>query len=160
MRQPHDRLPLVYNPNPICVLDPQFAVGESQITLELLTHDGALTGHGFASKSHGSVAEAQLGEEVAGQLLAHPKSLGVAACVLLMIGAIPDLPRFPFCVVALVLGGAALGQSEPESPDEDAEVEMPAEEEPMQAVMDIDPLGIEVGYGLIGLVDEQVLLVQ
>jgi flagellar biosynthesis protein FlhA len=32
---------------------------------------------------------------------------------------------------------------------------MPAEEEPMQAVMDIDPLGIEVGYGLIGLVDEK-----
>ncbi len=101
-------------------------------------------------------AESDLGEEVAVQLLARPRTLGMAAGVLLAFGAIPQIPMLPFFVVALVLGGAALGRRE-EATDEPETEESPppTEEETLQAVVDVDPLGIEVGYGLITLVDEK-----
>lgn len=102
-----------------------------------------------------AASESDLGAEVAGQLLAHPKSLAMAAGVLLALGAIPDLPMLPFLVVAIVLGAAALGQREPVAPPAEADAPPPTEEDTLQAVVDVDPLGIEVGYGLIALVDEK-----
>lgn len=96
-----------------------------------------------------------LGEDVANQLLARPRTLGIAAGVLFALGAIPEIPMFPFFVVALVLGGAALGGREETAEVETQETPVPTEEETLQGVIDVDPLGVEVGYGLIGLVDEK-----
>ena len=102
-----------------------------------------------------AASEANLGEEVATQLLAHPRTLMTAAGVLVFIGLIPGLPKFPFFVVALLLMLAALGTRETAPAQDDVDVPAPAEEETLQTVVDVDPLGIEVGYGLIALVDEK-----
>ena len=129
-------------------------VGEGLVTAIpalLVSVSGALI---MTRTTRGATAS-HLGEDVADQLLARPGALGMAAGVLLALGAIPAMPMFPFFVVALVLGGAALGgRKEAAEPD----IPEPApltEEETLQAVIDVDPLGIEVGYGLITLVDEK-----
>ena len=127
-------------------------VGEGLVTAIpalLVSVSGGLITTRAASSSH-------LGEDVATQLLARPRSLGVASAVLLGLGAIPEIPMFPFFVVALVLGSAALASRD--AVEEDAakpEAPSPTEEETLQSVIDVDPLGVEVGYGLIALVDEK-----
>src|SRR5687768_8476771 len=54
-----------------------------------------------------AAADANLGEEVALQLLARPRPLGVAAGVLTLLALIPGLPKFAFLSVAAVLALAA-----------------------------------------------------
>ena len=126
-------------------------IGEGLVTAIpalLVSVSGALITTRAASETH-------LGEDVATQLLARPQSLWMAAGVLFGLGAIPDLPMLPFLLVALVLGAAALGNREPEDEPAEARSQTPTEEETLQAVVDVDPLGVEVGYGLIALVDEK-----
>ena len=127
-------------------------VGEGLVTAIpalLVSVSGALITTRAASSSH-------LGDDVAAQLLARPRSLGIASLVLFGLGAIPEIPMLPFFIVSLVLGIAALasredtGEPEPSAPPPATE-----EEESLQAVIDVDPLGVEVGYGLIALVDEK-----
>ena len=126
-------------------------VGEGLVTAIpalLVSVSGGLITTRAASSSH-------LGEDVAAQLLARPRSLGIASAVLFGLGAIPAIPFFPFFIVALVLGSAAIAnRAEPEQPEQ-PEAPPATEEESLQAVIDVDPLGVEVGYGLISLVDEK-----
>ncbi len=126
-------------------------VGEGLVTAIpalLVSVAGGLITTRAASSSH-------LGEDVAAQLLARPRSLGIASAVLFGLGAIPAIPFFPFFIVALVLGSAAIAnRGEPERPEQ-PEAPPATEEESLQAVIDVDPLGVEVGYGLISLVDEK-----
>ena len=126
-------------------------VGEGLVTAIpalLVSVSGGLITTRAASSSH-------LGEDVAAQLLARPRSLRIASAVLLGLGAIPEIPFFPFFIVALVLGSAAIAnRGEPEQPEQ-PEAPPATEEESLQAVIDVDPLGVEVGYGLISPVDEK-----
>ena len=64
---------------------------------------------------------------------------------------------FPFLIVALVLGSAAIAAREESQAPATAEPtgSKEQEEESLQSVIDVDPLGVEVGYGLIALVDEK-----
>src|SRR6186713_1450330 len=55
-----------------------------------------------------AASDSNLGEEVALQLLARPRPLGVAAGVLTMLAVIPGLPKLAFLAVAAVLGAGAL----------------------------------------------------
>src|SRR5687768_15819034 len=54
-----------------------------------------------------AASDSNLGEEVALQLLARPRPLGVAAGVLTLLALIPGLPKFAFLSVAAVLALAA-----------------------------------------------------
>jgi type III secretion protein V len=49
-----------------------------------------------------------LGGDIASQLLAHPRALGFAAGLLLVLALIPGLPLVPFVVLAAVVGGLAV----------------------------------------------------
>jgi type III secretion protein V len=51
----------------------------------------------------GEDEENHLGKDVGSQLTAHPKAIGIAAVMLVVLGIIPGLPTIPF----LMLGGAA-----------------------------------------------------
>jgi flagellar biosynthesis protein FlhA len=99
-------------------------------------------------------AESHLGDEVAGQLLARSKPLAVAAGVLVSLALIPGLPKFSFLLVAALLGAAAYANRR-DTPAAAAEAEaMPAAGDAVEAVVSVDPLGIEVGYALVTVVDE------
>ena len=126
-------------------------VGEGLVTAIpalLVSVSGALITTRAASTS-------DLGDDVAAQLLARPRSLGIASGVLFSLGAIPEIPMLPFFIVSLVLGTAALASREDTGEPEPSEPPPETEEESLQAVIDVDPLGVEVGYGLIALVDEK-----
>src|SRR6186713_2629623 len=102
-----------------------------------------------------AAAETNLGEEVASQLLARSRPLAVAAAVLVGLALIPGLPKFSFLFVAAVLGGAAYA-NRAESATPTATDAPPAPgQEPVDAVVSVDPLGVEVGYALVTIVDEK-----
>jgi flagellar biosynthesis protein FlhA len=97
-----------------------------------------------------AAAESNLGEEVAVQLLARSRPLAVAAGVLVALALIPGLPKASFLFVALVLGGAAWANRRELEPGSAAAPPSDA----VDQIATVDPLGVEVGYALVSLVDE------
>lgn len=110
-------------------------------------------------------ASGNMGEQIIGQLFANPKVLAVTASVLGLLGMIPGMPNFPFLFLASLTGGAAYWQvrerkrlAEVQVEEEKREVaaaETPPElkELSWEDVPMVDPIGLEVGYRLIPLVD-------
>jgi len=104
-----------------------------------------------------AAAEANLGAEVIKQLLMNPKALGTAAGILAFFGMIPGLPHIPFLMLAAVTGTGAyfLGKAvkrEEEAAPPPAEAMKPVET--LESLLPIDALSLEIGYGLIPLVEE------
>jgi flagellar biosynthesis protein FlhA len=126
-------------------------VGEGLVTsipALLVSMSGGLITTRAASESH-------LGEEVAVQLLARSRPLAVASGVLVGLALIPGLPKLPFLLVAGVLGAAAwANRNAAAAPAADAEAPSPPADT-VEPVVSVDPLGIEVGYALVTLVDEK-----
>jgi flagellar biosynthesis protein FlhA len=128
-------------------------VGEGLVTAIpalLVSMSGGLITTRAASESH-------LGEEVADQLLARSKPLAVAAGVLLLLALIPGLPKLAFVLVAGALGFVAWANREAATVDAagaaaTAQAPLP---DAIDAAIGVDALGIEVGYALVGLVDEK-----
>jgi len=94
-----------------------------------------------------------------GQLGAHPRTLATTSGLLSVLALMPGLPMFPFATLALVSGAAAwrLAKTsdepaeEPTTPPEHAEE--PAEEQ-IATSLAIDPIRLELGYGLLALIGE------
>ena len=126
-------------------------VGEGLVTAIpalLVSVSGALITTRAASSSH-------LGDDIAAQLMARPRSLGIASGVLFGLGAIPEIPMLPFFIVSFVLGAAALASSDAAEETQPSAPPPETDEESLHSVIDVDALGVEVGYGLIALVDEK-----
>jgi flagellar biosynthesis protein FlhA len=105
-----------------------------------------------------------LGAQMFSQLTGQSRPLYVAGGMLAMFGLMPGLPKLPFFAIAgvTVAGGYFIKRQR------DADVlaaALPAVVEPREPeqlgpqqviqMMSIDPLEVEVGYGLIPIVDEQ-----
>ena len=101
-----------------------------------------------------AASESNLGEDVAGQLLSRAKPLAVGGGVLVTLSLIPGLPKLAFLVVAGTLFAAAYLNREPEAAEVDDKPAAPPPDA-LDGTMIVDPLGIEVGYALISLVDEK-----
>src|SRR6187455_1406186 len=75
-----------------------------------------------------AASDSNLGEEVALQLLARPRPLGVAAGVLTMLALIPGLPKFAFLSVAGILALAAYSvRQQPEETVEEPVTPIPSD---------------------------------
>src|SRR6201999_402828 len=46
-----------------------------------------------------------IGSDIAGQILAQPKAIGVASVILLIMGLVPGMPKFAFLLLTVVTGG-------------------------------------------------------
>ena len=102
--------------------------------------------------------DVHLGHAVVGQLLVQPRAIAIAAVILFLFGLVPGLPQIPFFLIALLTGAIALtviqGQKKAVLEKEAETTAPPSEEaERLQGLPLLDPLGLEVGYGLISLVD-------
>src|SRR5213076_1596727 len=53
-----------------------------------------------------AASEANLGRDVVGQFAKNPRAIGIAGTVLLILAAIPGLPKLPFFLIG---GGAVIG---------------------------------------------------
>jgi len=125
-------------------------IGEGLVTAIpalLVSMSGGLITTRAASESH-------LGDEVAAQLLARWRPLAAAAGALVLLALIPGLPKFAFIVVAMILGGAAYAtRNAAATPAAASDPPAPAPDV-LDGAVTIDPLGVEVGYALVSLVDE------
>jgi flagellar biosynthesis protein FlhA len=101
-----------------------------------------------------------LGDEVLGQVLARPKALIITAGFLLLM-TLTGMPKLPLLILAASCGGLAfiLTRTEQQT-TRDAEIaeqekQSAARKEPekVEKLLDMDTLELEVGYGLVRMVD-------
>jgi len=102
-----------------------------------------------------STASSDLGKEVGEQLFAQPKVIGTASVILLIFGLIPGMPKISFLTISLVAGVIAYRTFKSSQKVEETKVEPPPEavEDPIEALLPLDSLELEVGYSLVPLVD-------
>ena len=102
-----------------------------------------------------AAADADLGGQITRQMLLSPKAVGTAAGILLALGVVPGLPHLAF----LGLGGVAAWfayrlSQEAKKPTEAAPVSTPPQaENAVPQLAPLDLMEVQVGYGLIGLVE-------
>lgn len=107
----------------------------------------------------------KLEKELGNQLGTKPRPLGVAAGVMTLMGLLPGFPFIPFALLGFSTGAIAYfrAQSQKRDAEEKLKEEMIAsqeaekkekEEQPVEDLLRIDPVEVELGYGLIQLVDE------
>jgi flagellar biosynthesis protein FlhA len=103
-----------------------------------------------------AASEVDLGFEITRQVLISPKAVGTAAGILLTLGLVPGLPHLAF----LLLGGTAAYMAYQLNERQKSAAMVAAQpgpavksEEPVPQVAPLDLMEVQVGYGLIGLVD-------
>lgn len=107
-----------------------------------------------------AAAEARMGEEFIGQLTNHPKALKLVSGVLLLFAMVPGMPTLAFMTISGALFGVSVladrikaETKEPEPRKKKGSA--PDSPEEVQALLPLDVMELEVGYGLIPLVDEE-----
>src|SRR5215469_2248916 len=100
-----------------------------------------------------------LGKDIASQILAQPKAIGVASAILLVMGLVPGMPKLAFLLLTLVTGGISYGlyqakrlkaKSEEEKANKLVQVVPPPSANP--ELVGTFPLILEVGGELAPLV--------
>ncbi|MCH5277560.1 MAG: flagellar biosynthesis protein FlhA [Desulfovibrionaceae bacterium] len=111
-----------------------------------------------------AAAEAKMGEEFLAQLSYNARVLKLVSAVLLVFGLVPGLPSLPFWIFSALLFVAARAVGDKNTDEGDnaraktkgktdaKEADTPEE---VQNLLPLDTLELEVGYGLIPLVDEE-----
>jgi flagellar biosynthesis protein FlhA len=91
-----------------------------------------------------------------GQLGAHPRALATTSGLLALLAVLPGLPMIPFLLLAGLSGTAAwhLGRRRAAEAQEAIEPApaAPSAEEAVGAALAIDPVRLELGYGLLSLI--------
>jgi len=103
----------------------------------------------------------QLSEEITVQFTQHPKVHLIASGALFFIGLVPGMPFIPFLLISIGLGLTGwyllMGEKEkaamPDVLEADAEVAEKPTEEALSDLLVVDPIRLEVGYGLIDFVE-------
>lgn len=118
------------------------------------------TGTGILVTRSGATAD--FGSEVVRQLTGFPRGIALVATVLFLLGLVPGLPHLPFFILAAGLGYAAYALAGEQKAREGELKEAAArargekrQPENVLALFEVDPLEIEIGYGLIPLADER-----
>ena len=125
----------------------------SQIpSLTIATAAGIIVSRG-ASKN-------TMGKEFSSQFFSYTKAIYISSAAVFFFGLIPGLPHLPFIVLSAVIAGSVyMFNSSKEEPAEEIEAQQVEAEdvgpEPVEHLLLVDPLELEVGYGLISLVDQE-----
>ena len=119
-----------------------------------------------------AAGKADLGNQLAGQLLGTSRVLYIVAGILLGFGLLPGMPFFTFALIAsvMIIAGRRMNDdsqgetaSDGQSPRRESNVHLSAddgqeeksEEEKIESLLPLDLLELEVGFGLIPLVDRE-----
>jgi len=110
-----------------------------------------------------AASEAKMGEEFIAQLTYHPRALRLVSGIMVIFAIVPGMPTLPFLALSALIYGvsvasakqrALLGGEDAKGKDKSKKSELETPEE-VQALLPLDLLELEVGYGLIPLVDEE-----
>jgi flagellar biosynthesis protein FlhA len=107
-----------------------------------------------------AAGEGDMGTDFARHFGSQPRALALASGVVAVVGLLPGLPLVPFTSLAAVLAFLAYRARQAmirtaQQPEADVEPRRPHGPEPVESLLPLDPLELEVGYGLIPLVDEE-----
>ncbi|MEW9923866.1 flagellar biosynthesis protein FlhA [Clostridium butyricum] len=103
------------------------------------------------------------GDTVSNQLTAFPVATGIASAVMLFLGLVPNMPKIPFFVAAVAMGGltyllykedAAKQVEEVITEEEEIMQQERKEPENVMNLISVEAMEVEIGYGLIPLADE------
>ncbi|HUH66486.1 MAG TPA: flagellar biosynthesis protein FlhA [Syntrophales bacterium] len=102
-----------------------------------------------------STASSNLGADLTGQLLVQPKAIATASIMLFIFGLIPGMPKISFMIMAALSGILAFNLFKFVKKTEAIKEEVPqaAPKEAVERLLALDLMELEVGYGLIPLVD-------
>jgi len=102
-------------------------------------------------------SDAPLGRDLALQSLGNARVLVTVAVTLVVMALVPGLPKIPFLVIAGCVGmlAAATRKRVQVAPEGEMEAPAPAGTAPeqMMEMLAVDPIELEIGYGLIPLAD-------
>lgn len=101
-----------------------------------------------------------MGEQILSQLFEHPRTLAVTAGIIGAVGLVPGMPNLTFLGLAGMAGGGAYWihrkrHQQPPAKVEESAATARSPELGWDDVAPVDPLGLEIGYRLIPLVDNQ-----
>lgn len=106
-----------------------------------------------------SGSEENMGDELTSQLFSNPRALYISAGVLTCLALVPGLPSVPFLTMAIIMGATAWviiqyrnEAQQNEKAKLDAEMSAPKKEN-VESMLPLDMVELEVGYGLINVVD-------
>ena len=108
-----------------------------------------------------AASNAHLGNDMISQLTGQPRAVAIASGVLIFFGFIPGLPTLPFIMLGCLAGGVAYMTFEGKKAvmvkeeEEEEAVEKGKGLEKVEELLPLDLLELEVGYGLIPLVDTE-----
>ncbi|NLN76953.1 MAG: flagellar biosynthesis protein FlhA [Armatimonadetes bacterium] len=104
--------------------------------------------------------EKSLGYELITQICSKPKALSITAAVFAVMMVVPGMPKMPLLLAATMCATAAymLSQSEKQAQEDEKrrteqQHDAPKAPESMTDLIGVDPLTLEIGYGLIPLAD-------
>jgi flagellar biosynthesis protein FlhA len=153
----------------IGVLEHKMAAGEAARVYTLLTiGDGLVAQIPALLLATGSAimvarvsTSEDMSEQIVGQLFANPRTLGVAAGILCLLGIIPGMPNFVFLLLGGLVGAGAWMLAQRQRAAVQAIEEEPPPPPPRPEnkelswddVSPVDLVGLEVGYRLIPMVD-------
>ncbi len=109
-------------------------------------------------------SDKSLGLEIGGQLLVQPRAFGVASAILIGLALVPGLPTLPFLILSVTAGFVSylIRQTQQEKVLASEELALRQETEAKETQPEVfkplppvDVLALEVGYGLIPLVDTE-----
>ncbi|NWF97648.1 MAG: flagellar biosynthesis protein FlhA [Nitrospirae bacterium] len=147
----------------IGVIQKGISVGEAAKTYTILTiGDGLVsqipallisTAAGIVVSRAGT--DSNLGKDITKQVIFNPKSLGTASGIMVVLGIIPGLPHIPFLMLSAASGMLAYLISTTSKPEKSQDEHIqPATQEPaIETFIEIEPLTLEIGYGLIPFVE-------
>ncbi|GAB4558601.1 MAG: flagellar biosynthesis protein FlhA [Anaerolineae bacterium] len=106
-----------------------------------------------------AASESNLGQDVLGQIATNPRALMIVGGVLATLGIVPGLPTLPFMMLGGVVGGASyllMRGAQKETKEEEKQAPAKAgEPEDVTGWLRVDPIELELGYGLIALVEDE-----
>jgi len=101
-----------------------------------------------------------LGKDVTTQLFSNPRALGIVGGLLLLMSFVPGLPKLPFIAIGLLMLAATQmlrGKAKQQAATAGAAKAPASAQEPedLNHLLRVDPISIEIGYGLITLADTE-----
>ncbi len=114
-----------------------------------------------------AASEASMGSEFIKQFAVQPEALAVTSGIVFFFGMIPGLPTIPFSIMAIGFGTLAYiaykekakkiaeSREDENVPAVSADAPEQGSQEEVENLLNLDILELEVGYGLIPLVDEE-----
>lgn len=108
-----------------------------------------------------AASEGTMGKDFGKLFSKYPKPIYLSALTVFCFGLIPGLPHIPFIMLSVIIGISVFVLEKRKEQLKDEKVEVKKKEaidegpEPVEHLLMIDPLELEVGYGLISLVDRE-----